>query len=41
MSTTSDSMMPALPTMPRPGSMIVSGMRLPKCLRNALKIAEP
>ena len=24
-------MTPALPTMPRPGSMIVSGMRLPKC----------
>ena len=32
---------PALPTMPRPGSMIVSGMRLPKCLRSAEKIAWP
>ena len=32
-------MAPALPTMPRPGSMMVSGMRLPKCLRSALKIA--
>jgi hypothetical protein len=30
-------MTPALPTMPRPGSMIVSGMRLPKCLRSALE----
>ncbi len=28
-------MMPALPTMPRPGSMIVSGMRLPKCFDTA------
>src|SRR6188472_3420128 len=36
--TTSVSMMPALPTMPRPGSMMVSGIWLPKCLRSARKI---
>ena len=40
-STTSDLMTPALPTMPRPGSMIVSGSALPKCLRNAEKMAWP
>src|SRR6185295_828752 len=39
--TTSVSMMPALPTMPRPGSMIVSGIWLPKCLRSARKIDRP
>jgi hypothetical protein len=31
-------MTPALPTMPRPGSMIVSGMRLPKWVRRASRI---
>ncbi len=40
-STTSASITPALPTMPRPGSMMVSGMRLPKCLRRASKMALP
>src|SRR5579871_6790109 len=40
-STTSDSMTPALPTMPRPGSMMVSGIWLPKCLRSARKIERP
>ncbi len=40
-STTSASMMPALPTMPRPGSMIVSGIWLPKCALSAAKIACP
>ena len=39
--TTSVSMMPALPTMPRPGSMMVSGIWLPKCLRSARKIDRP
>ena len=32
MSTTSASMMPALPTMPRPGSMMVSGMLVAEVL---------
>src|SRR6266478_6637799 len=40
-STTSVSMTPALPTMPRPGSMMVSGIWLPKCLRSARKIDRP
>src|ERR1700753_839167 len=39
--TTSVSMMPALSTMPRPGSMMVSGIWLPKCLRSARKIDRP
>src|SRR5450756_1779488 len=34
-------MMPAFPTMPRPGSMMVSGIWLPKCLRSARKIERP
>src|SRR5664279_5933761 len=34
-------MMPALPTMPRPGSMMVSGIWLPKCLRSERKIDRP
>src|SRR4051794_16801080 len=32
---------PRIPTMPRPGSMMVSGIWLPKCLRSARKIDRP